>query len=153
MIGGFDRFFVVLAAAIATYVISYVIYRKTSVAFWGYVFVWFNELPMFILFITSGKELTLFDIFTHTLAMPILAVILVIADILLIELALIGVLRPIKFLLPKSIASSFKIFDIVKTLQKYHAIPKPERVQSVFFVSLLGGLISLVALIVAGAFA
>lgn len=148
-----ERFLVIFAAAIVTYCVAYARYRKTSAAFWGYISVWCLEISIFLLVITGAKNIAGFDLFIHTLGVPVLAVLLLIADVLLIELTLIGFLKPLRFMLPKRFSSAVKIYDTIKSLQKYHAIPEPERLKTVFVVSILGGFIAFIALLLAGAFA
>jgi hypothetical protein len=152
MIYNIARLLTIFFIALLTYSISYFFYRKTSAAFWGYVSAWLFEVPIFLLFVTGAQNIQGFDLFVHTLGIPVMAMLLVIGDILLTEIALIGVLKPLSFILPKNFSSAIRIYDITKALQKYHAIPEPERVKTVFLVSLLGGIISLVILFAAGAF-
>lgn len=153
MLTPIDRFLVLFAAALITYTLTHFIYRKTSTAFWAYVSVWFLEVPVFIVTITGAQELEGFDIFIHTLGIPVMSMILMIADIFIVELAMIGMIRPLKSVLPKEMASIIGLYDALKIAHKYRAIPRPERVGRVFIVSVLGGLVSFACLLLAGAFA
>jgi hypothetical protein len=89
----------------------------------------------------------------HAFGIPVFAALLVIGDILLIEIALVGALRPISFILPRKLSTIFRVEGAIKTLQKYHALPKPDRAGTVFTAAVIGGLVSLAMLFAAGAFA
>jgi len=153
MIGLFERFVVVLLAAVITYAVTYAYYGRASPAFWGYISVWLLEVSQFFAVITGAQNLQFFDLFTHAFGIPVMAALLVIADILLMEIALVGALRPLKFVLPKQISALLRVDGAIKTLQKYHALPKPERVEAVFAAAVIGGLINIGLLFMAGAFA
>ena len=152
MLGVFTRFLVVFLAAVIAYGLTLYFYRKTSISFWSYIAVWLMELPLFLLFITGTASSIGYDLFIHTLGVPVMAALLAIADILLIEIALVAALSPLKVFLPKEISILFGVERALKSLQKYHALPKPERVGTVFTVAAFGGIIDLVVLIAAGAF-
>jgi hypothetical protein len=109
-------------------------------------------VPLFVVLLAGARNTAGIDIFMHSLGVPLMAGLLAIADILLIELALVGMLKPIKFLLPSKLSKLFKVYDIIKTMQKYHYLPKPERVVSVFVACITGGIISALLLFLAGAF-
>ncbi len=146
------RFAVVFAAALITYALVYFHYRRTSAAFWGYVAVWLLEGSFFIASITGAQNLQFFDLFTHAFGIPVIAALLVIADILLIQIALVGALRPLSFVLPRQLNILFRVDGAIKTLQKYHALPHTERVEAVFIAAVIGGLVSTAVLLLAGAF-
>jgi hypothetical protein len=152
MITGLERFGIVLLAAILTDILMYAAYRRTKAAFWGYVSVWLLEIPMFLVVITGAQTLAGFDIFMHTFGIVIMAGLLVIIDILLIEISLLGFLKPFSAFLPNKIRKSLGIYSLTKNLQKHYLIPRPERVEVVFIAGILGGIISSTLLLVAGAF-
>ncbi len=153
MLGVFERFLLVFAAALITYAVAYFYYKRTSAAFWGYIAVWLLEASPFIAFITGAQNLQFFDFFNHAFGIPVIAALLVIADILMIQIALVGALKPLSFVLPKQLNVLFRVEGAIKTLQKYHALPHTERVEAVFVAAVMGGLISTALLFVAGAFA
>ncbi|MBM3304042.1 MAG: hypothetical protein FJY76_03015 [Candidatus Aenigmarchaeota archaeon] len=152
MFGIAERFFVVFLAALVAYALTYAHYRRTSAAFWSYASVWLFEIAPFIAFITGAQNTQFFDLFMHAFGVPVIAALLVVADILLIELSLVAALRPLSFVLPKQISALLKVEDTIKTLQKYHALPKPERLEAVFAAAVIGGLVNLALLFIAGAF-
>jgi len=153
MIGLAERFLVVFLAALIAYVLTYLHYRRTSAAFWGYISVWLLEVSPFVAFITGAQNLQYFDLFMHAFGIPVMAALLVMADILLIELSLVAALKPLRFVLPKQLSTLLRVEGATETLQKYHALPKPERVEAVFAVAVIGGLVDLALLFMAGAFA
>jgi hypothetical protein len=153
MIGIVERFFVVLLASLVAYAATYIYYRKTPAAFWGFIAVWLIEVSPFIAFATGAQETQYFDLFVHAFGIPVIAALLVIADILLIQIALVGALRPLSFVMPKQLKTLFRVEKAIGTLQKYHAVPHTERVEVVFAAAVAGGLIDLVLLFIAGAFA
>ncbi len=153
MLGVFERFLLVFAAALITYAITYLHYRRTSAAFWGYIAVWLLEVSPFIAFITGAQNLQFFDLFNHAFGIPVIAALLVIADILLIQIALVGALKPLSFVMPNQIKALLRIESAIETLQKYHALPHTERVEAVFVAAVIGGLVDLALLFFAGAFA
>jgi hypothetical protein len=152
MITGIERILAVAFSSVVAYGISYFAYRKTTAAFWSYFSVWIAEVPILLLFLTGAKNTAWFDLFTHTLGIPVFACILAIADIILMEAALVGLLKPISFILPKTAKEIIGIENAVKTLQKYHAMPRPEKVGMVIGAALIGSAVSLAVLLAAGAF-
>jgi len=87
------RFLVVLLAALIAYTLTYLHYRRTSAAFWAYISVWLLEASTFVAVITGAQNLQFFDLFTHAFGIPVIAALLAIADILLMEMALVGALK------------------------------------------------------------
>ncbi len=153
MIGILERFFIVLIAALLAYTLTYLHYRRTSAAFWGFIAVWLLEISPFVAFITGAQNLQFFDLFTHAFGIPVIAALLVIADILMVQIALVGALKPLSFILPRQMKTLFRVDGAIKKLQKYHALPHTERVEAVFVAAVIGGLVSTALLFFAGAFA
>jgi hypothetical protein len=152
MIGILERFILIIAIGVISAAATYIIYRKSSAVFWGYIAVWPLEFPAAAAAITGAQNLQHFDLFMHAFGIPVFAGLLVICDILLIELSLVAVLQPVKALLPKNLNKLLGVHNAIKSLQKWHVLPNPERVEIVLVSSVLAGIIELAVLLAAGAF-
>jgi hypothetical protein len=152
MVELFVRFLLILLSGVLACAATYAAYRRPNALLWGYLSVWILEIPAWAAMATAAQNLQHFDLFMHAFGIPVVACLLVIADILLIELSLVGFLRPVSFLLPKSISRLVGIERCVRRLQKYHIIPHTVRVEVVFGAAILGGIIELAVFLVAGVF-
>jgi hypothetical protein len=153
MIGVLERFLLVLLAGVITCAVTYLIYRRSSAIFWGYIAVWPLEAPTFAAVISGAQNIQHFDLFMHAFGIPVIAALLVIADILLIELSLVGFLKPVASLLPKEARKALSLDAAVKKLQRYHVMPRTDKVERVFAAACVAGIVELVVLFAAGAFA
>ena len=135
---------VVLFSAVFSYIAAYLIYKRFAVAVWAYIAAFIPRLPVTIVVLTGGTNLTTFAWLSHTAGILVYPIFLVIADILLIEVALIRIIRPISFILPSSIQAAIKAESFVSLLQDYHAVPRPVRVQWVYGAGVIAGMINLV---------
>lgn len=133
---------VIIALAAAATV--YLRYRKASVAVWGFVGSLFVDAPMILLAPLGATSLFNVSLITHSLGIIIFPIILVIIDILLIEFRLLKYLKPVYGLLPSTLKTAVRIEMQVEKLQNYHAIPGPERIQSVFVAGVLAGAVNLI---------
>ncbi len=80
---------------------------------------------------------------THTIGIFIFPILLVIADILLIEIGLIKHLRPFHNFLPKQLKTAIKVERFIERMQKYNMLPTPEKIQLVYLTGVMAGLIHL----------
>jgi hypothetical protein len=152
MIGYFERFLVVFIAALLTACIAYVLYRRKSAALWGHLSVWVMWFPMLIILMTGTKNTLVLDLLINTLGIPVMAALLAIADILLMEIAFVIKFRLIIRLLGNNFSNHLRVAGFISSLQKHNIIPKHEGMRVVFIVSVIGGLVNLTALFLAGAF-
>lgn len=137
---------VVLFSALFSFVLCFVIYKRFSVAVWGYVAAYIPRIPVVIVAATGGTNLLLFAWLNHTLGILVYPVILAIIDVLLLEIAFIRVVKPIAFMLPKDLQTVIKIESFLNRLQEYHAIPKPVRVKWVYEAGVIAGIVNLIFL-------
>jgi uncharacterized membrane protein YbaN (DUF454 family) len=133
----------VIFIGMAGFFVSLVYYRKTGIAFWGYMGALLPDMPTAVLLILGATSIQNVQLASHTIGLLFWPVLLVVADVLLIEAAMLKAIKPFAKLLPKGIRSAFRIQKIVESLQKHHAIPRPERVRAVYFAALAGGIINL----------
>jgi hypothetical protein len=141
---------VVLFSAIFSYIACYMVYKRFSVAVWGYIAAFVPRIPVAIVAATGGTNLMLFSWLSHTVGVFVYAIFLAVADILLLEIAFIRVIRPISFALPKSLQTAVKAESMLSRLQDYHAVPRPERVQWVYGAAVIAGMINLVFVLAFG---
>jgi len=137
----------VLFSAIFSYIACYLIYKRFSVAVWGLVAAFLPRIPVAIVGLTGGTNLLMFAWLSHTVGVLLYSLFLVIADILLLEIALIKIVRPISFILPKGLQTAIKAESMLSRLQDYHAVPRPVRLQWVFGAGIFAGMINLVFVI------
>jgi len=134
----------VLFSAIFSYIACYLIYNRFSVAVWGLVAAFLPRIPVAIVGLTGGTNLLVFAWLSHTVGVILYSLLLVIADILLLEIALIKIVRPISFIMPKGLQTAIKAESMLSRLQEYHAVPRPVRLQWVFGAGMFAGIINLV---------
>lgn len=134
---------VLMFSAVFSFIVCYLVYKRFSVAVWGYVATYIHRVPVAIVAITGGTNLSLFALLNHTLGILIYPVILAVIDILLLEIAFIRFIKPISFILPKGLQTVIKIESFLSVLQEYHAIPRPERVKWVYGAGVIAGIINL----------
>lgn len=151
MLSYYEWVLLLIFIALVSFLVSLVYYRKTGIAFWGYIGALLPDVPKIILVILGATNLQLVNLASHTIGLLLWPVILVIADVFLIELAFLKVAKPFRRLLPGNLKAALRIERIAETLQGYHAIPRPERVKAVYFAGLAGGIINLFIMAVAGA--
>lgn len=132
------------AMGIVSYALGYLIYRKISVATWAYISAFLPSAPVFVLSLLGASNLILFSWLSHTLGILIYPAVMVIIDILLIEISLLRLVKPFGFILPASFKAAIKVEGIISTLEKYYAIPRPIRVQRVYIVGVMAGLVNLI---------
>jgi len=135
---------VVMFSAVFSYIACYLIYKRFSVAVWGYISAFIPRIPVTIVTITGGTNLLLFSWLSHTAGILVYPLILAIIDILLLEIALVRVAKPIAFMLPQSLQTAIKVESFLSTLQEYHAVPRPVRVQWVYGAGVIAGIVNLV---------
>jgi hypothetical protein len=134
----------VLFSAIFSYIAVYLVYKRFSVAVWAYIAAFIPRIPIAIVSMTGGTNLIGLAWLSHTLGIIVYPMILVIADILLLEIALVRLVKPIAFILPKSVQTAIKAESMLSVLQEYHAVPRPERIQWVYGAGIYAGIINLV---------
>lgn len=139
----FAEVMVLLFSALFSYIACYMIYRRFSVAVWGYIAAFLPSIPVAIVELSGGTNLTLFSWLSHTVGVFFYALILVVADILLLEIALIRIIKPISFALPKGLQTAIRAESFLSRMQDYHAVPRPERVQWVYGAGIVAGMINL----------
>lgn len=125
--------------------LSYMIYRRPSICFWGWIAGFMPDLPVLIQTPLGVPVWNLFWalVLSHTLGIIIFPIVLLIIDVLLIELGLIRYLKPFYTLMPPSARTAIRIESFVERLQGYSFIPMPERLKSVFLVGALAGIVHL----------
>lgn len=120
---------------------AYFLYRRHSVMLWGYTAGVLPDFPHALNFIGVTNTYNLLVI-THVFGVFIFTAFLVVLDILLIELSLLRYFSPLKPLL-KPLKPLFIAEDIAEKLQKYNAIPRPERLERVYVVAVVAIIIHL----------
>jgi hypothetical protein len=139
----FAEVMVLLFSALFSYIACYMIYKRFSVAVWGYIAAFLPSIPVAIVELTGGTNLILFSWLSHTIGVFFYALLLVVADILLLEIALIRIFKPISFALPKGLQTAIKAESFLSRMQDYHAVPRPVRVQWVYGAGVIAGMINL----------
>jgi len=120
---------------------AYYLYRRHSVILWGYLAGTLPDFPHALNFIGVTNTYTLLVI-THVFGVFIFTIFLIIVDILLIELNLLKYLSPLRPLLTP-LKPLFIAENIAEKLQRYGAIPRPERLKTVYVVTVISTLIHL----------
>ena len=146
----FLEIIVVLFSAIFSYIAAYVVYKRFSVAVWAYLAAFIPRIPINIVKMTGGENLLGFAWLSHTAGIVVYPALLAIVDILLLEIALIKVVKPIAFALPKGLQTAIRIEGFLDKMQSYHAVPRPVRVQWVFGAGVIAGLINLIFVMMFG---
>lgn len=137
-----------IISGIVTIVLALAIYRKRAVAAWGWIASFGPDLPVFLLAPLGATNLTTVLLVTHTLGLFLFPLILVIADILLLELWL---LRKISFSpYPKAMRTVKRVDRFMHSLEKYNAIPRPVRIKRVYLIGLVAGGVHVVVNLLAG---
>lgn len=134
----------VMFSAIFSLIVTYAVYRQFVIAVWGYIAAFIPRIPVTLVALTGGTNLLGFAWLSHTAGILIYPVFLTIADILLLEIALIRIVRPISFALPKSVQTAIKMEAFLDRLQDYHAVPRPVRIQAVYGAGVIAGVINLI---------
>lgn len=133
--------------AVITVGIILLLTRKISIAVWGWIASFFPDLPVFWLSPLGATNLGATLLVTHTVGIFLFPLILVIADILLIEALWLA--RFSWLPLPKNLKTAGKA---ARTLQKYRTLPKPIRIKYVYLVGVLAGIIHLAINLLVGFF-
>lgn len=124
-----------------TAILAYVIYRGKAESLWGWMASFFFDLPFLWLVPLGVTNIGNLMILTHTAGILIFPVFIVMIDIILINLAILKYFTWLPF--PKSLKNIKKINDIVERLNKYNAIPTPIRIERVYLVGILAGIVHL----------
>ncbi len=146
----FDLGITVLAGLISA-VIGVLLYRRIHIGFWGFLSGIASDWPKYFLGLLGATNLHTVLLVTHTAGIVLFPIILVILDILLLEISLLKYLKPLYFILPKSLKSAVKFEKLVERLQHYNTIPRPVRIGAVYSVGVIGGAIHLVINLAIGA--
>lgn len=133
---------------VITIVVLYLLYRKPSVCFWGWIASFLSDIPVFWLSTLGATSLGTVMFITHTAGIFLFPIALVILDIFLIEITWIKYFSWLPY--PRYVRILGKIDRFAETLEKYKAIPKPIRVTRVYFVGVLAGIIHLVVNMIVG---
>ena len=144
------EFGVAVASAVVSFIVCYLAYGNSTVASWGYIAAFLPRLPVAFIALLGGANLGMFAWFSHTIGIMFYPMFLAIADILLLELAFLRVIKPFSFMLPKGIKAAIRAQGFIESMQKYHAIPRPFRVQSVYVAGIMAGMINLIFVIAFG---
>jgi|GEM_PF-2421407 hypothetical protein len=148
---------VTLLSAAISMVLAYYIYRKstTSASLWAFIASFLPDWPVFMLvpFGTIVSANLLF--FTHTIGIFIQPIMLIILDIFLIEAQILKFIVPvIKFLHLGSQNRAIRLAEKsdywLEKLEKYDIVPRPIRLQKVYAIGVLAGVVHLVVNWVAG---
>lgn len=126
--------------------LGYMIYRRPSICFWGWIASFMPDLPVLIQTPLGVPVWNLFWVLvlSHTLGIIVFPIALLIIDVLLIELGLLEYLRPFYYMLPPVFRTAVRIESFIGRLQGYSFMPMPERLKSVFVVGMLAGIVHLV---------
>ena len=135
---------ILIAMAVVSFGLGYLVYRKVSVAFWAYVSVFLPSAPAFVLSLFGAKNLELVSWLSHTAGVVVFPAMMVVLDVLLIETSLLRFLRPFSGLLPRNIRIMIRIEEALRTLEKHYLMPRPERVQRVYAVGVIAGLVNMI---------
>ncbi|MBU0898626.1 MAG: hypothetical protein ABIH55_03150 [Nanoarchaeota archaeon] len=139
-----------IAGGAITAILAYVIYRSKAESLWGWIASFFFDLPVLWLVPLGVTNIGNLMIVTHTAGILVFPIFLVMIDIILINLAILKHFSWLPF--PKSFSNINKINKIVETLKKYNTIPIPVRVERVYVIGALAGIIHLaINVIVMGA--
>ena len=126
---------------VITVLIAYAIYRDKAEPLWGWFASFFQDLPALWLIPLGVTNIGNLMIVTHTIGILVFPVFLVMVDIILINLMLLKYFSWFPF--PKSLKNIKKINRIVEILKKYNAIPTPARVERVYMVGIVAGIVHL----------
>ena len=130
-----STFLVTILIGIMSASFAYFLYRKHSVILWGYVAGILPDFPHWLGFLGVMNTGTLL-IITHVFGVFIFTIFLIIVDILLVELSLLKYLSPLAPLL-KPMKPLFIAQRVAEKLERYNAIPRPERLEIVYVVSVV----------------
>jgi len=132
-----------LSIGIITGLVSFILFRRYHIGVWAFFAGLAPDWPHIFLTPLGLTNLDKLLWITHTIGIFIFPILLVIADILLIEIGLVRYLKPLHNILPKSVKSVIKIQSAVSRLQKYRILPSPTKIQLVYLAGVLSGLIHL----------
>lgn len=141
---------VIMFSAIFSFIITYFIYKRFAVAVWGYIGAFLPRIPVTLVALAGGTNLLVFAWVSHVLGILLYPMLLAVADILLLEIALIRVARPVAFMLPKGLQTAIKIESFIDRMQDYHAVPRPVRVQWVYGAGAIAGMVNMIFAVVFG---
>ncbi len=136
--------------AVLSFFVTFVFYRRTSIAVWGYIGAFLPDLPTLVLAPLGATGLYTVQLLSHTIGVIFWPVILLIIDVFLIEFSLLRIARPFGSLLPGSFRMAIKIEKLVERFQDYYAIPRPERLKAVYMSGVTAGIINLFVGLVIG---
>ncbi len=126
--------------------LGYMMYRRPSIALWGWMAGFMPDLPVLIQTPLGVPVWNLFwvMVLSHTLGIIVFTTVLLIIDVLLIEIGLIRYLKPLYLFLPGPLRTAVRLENLIERLQGYSLIPMPERLKSVFVVGMLAGIVHLI---------
>lgn len=126
--------------------LGYMIYRRPSICFWGWIAAFMPDLPVLIQTPLGVPvwSLSWVLVLSHTVGIIVFPIVLLIIDVLLIEIGLIRYLKPFYLMLPNPLRTAVRVENFIERLQGYSFIPMPERLKSVFVVGLLAGIVHLI---------
>lgn len=134
------NFLTVIFIALVTIIIIFLSTKRYHLALWGAMAAVAPDWPN-LLTLLGATYLQNVTLLTHTIGIFIFPVFLVIADILLLEMAFFKYVKPFKKMLPLPVRNLINLEDAIERLQKYNTLPKPDKVQLVYTVALAGGII------------
>ncbi len=140
--------FIFLTAVIAS-VVTLSLNRRAYYILWGFIGSLLVDSP-YILALFGVTNLYGLLLFSHTVGIFLFPIILAFFDVLLIELSLLKYLKPIKWILPKYLKNAVIFEAYVERLQKYHTVPRPVRVHTVYIIGVVSGVTNLVVSLALG---
>ena len=132
-----------LLIGLLTGILAWASFRRYHIGLWAFLAGVAPDWPRILLAPLGVANLDSLLWITHTVGIFIFPIILVIADILLMEIGLVRYLKPFHNFLPTQIKSAIKIESFLERLQKYNIVPKTEKMQLVYLTGVMAGLIHL----------
>jgi len=126
--------------AIISAVAVYAVHRRFSLSLWAYLAAFFPEWPVF-LELFGAENLSTVTLLSHTVGIVIYPIALIVLDVFLIEASLLRYLKPFRDFLPKGIRKVLKAEEVLERFQRYHSIPTPDRLTSVYAVGVFAGIV------------
>ena len=136
-----DHVLISLLGAVVASLLVFILFRKKALIGWTVLASFLPDLPVFWLTPLGVKNLGNLLLVTHTVGIVLYPLIMVLADILLIELAWMKYLSFLPY--PRWLKTAGKLSRLAGKAQKYNAIPRPARIRLVYSSGVIAGAIHL----------
>lgn len=124
-----------------TILIVYLAYRNQSAIAWAWIASFLPDSIGFWLFLLGATNLDNVVMLSKTIGIFIFPVFLAIADILLLEAFWLRFIDWLPY--PKTLKHIRRVNEFMEKLEHYHAIPKPIRIQRVYTIGVVAGVINI----------